>query len=278
VQSLNSFLGKKPVVTDRNENILVWNDGDEFTAASFTYLNYMLNLTSPISSEIELRNRMATLGIGTKEGFDINRFDEEIQKAIEEGVAEGLQEMKDFSAANTKDPLVSAKIFGTRDFLTKSAKENYKLDNFYMLRGVAALMGLYGNSGSEAIYPTYLLEAPGVPFDAASNKYTLTFKKDELPPVNSFWSLSMYDGKTQLFIENPLNRYLLNSNSMNDFVFGEDGSLTLCIQKDSPGKALEANWLPAPNGPFYCVMRLYGPQEEALSGAWVNPPWVKSIQ
>ena len=146
-----------------------------------------------------------------------------------------------------------------------------------MLRAVAAERGLYGNSGVEAIYPTYLLDESGDSFDAATFKYTLTFEKDELPPVEAFWSFSMYDGKTQLFIDNPLNRYLLNSSSLDEFVFGEDGSLTLYIQKDSPGEELEANWLPAPDGPFYCVMRLYGPKEEALSGEWINPPLVKAI-
>jgi hypothetical protein len=86
----------------------------------------------------------------------------------------------------------------------------------------------------------------------------------------------MYDGKTQLLIDNPLNRYLLNSPMMEQFVFGEDGSLTLYVQKESPGKKLESNWLPAPDGPFYAVMRLYGPKKEALEGKWVNPPLVKA--
>jgi hypothetical protein len=103
----------------------------------------------------------------------------------------------------------------------------------------------------------------------------MTFKKGELPPAKKFWSLSMYDGKTQLFIHNPLDRYLLNSSMMDNFVYNDDGSLTLYIQKDPPGAALEANWLPAPDGPFYCVMRLYGPEENALSGEWMNPPLVK---
>ena len=85
----------------------------------------------------------------------------------------------------------------------------------------------------------------------------------------------MYDGKTQLLIDNPLTRYLLNSPMMEQFVLNEDGSLTFYIQKESPGKELEANWLPAPDGPFYVVMRLYGPQKEALEGKWVNPPLVK---
>jgi hypothetical protein len=116
------------------------------------------------------------------------------------------------------------------------------------------------------------MESPGIPFNASKNNYKITFQKDELPPVNAFWSLSMYDGITQLFINNSLDRYLLNSNMMKNYVFDDDGSLTLYIQKDSPGVALESNWLPAPDGPFYCVLRLYGPKHEALMGKWINPP------
>ena len=111
--------------------------------------------------------------------------------------------------------------------------------------------------------------------DASKNNYTMTFKQAEFPPVSAFWSLTMYDGKTQLLIDNPLNRYLLNSPMMEQFALNEDGSLTLYVQKDSPGKELESNWLPAPDGPFYAVLRLYGPRAEALEGKWVSPPLFK---
>jgi len=276
ITGLSSFMGKEPIKSDKIENYIEWNDGDEYTTASFKYFNFMLNLTSPIASEVELRNKFAKLGIGTESGFDINDFDEETQKAIEEGVIEGLKDINDFAAeATSTDPLASTKTLGTRDFLTKSAKENYNLDNFYLMRAVAAKVGLYGNSAKEAIYPTYLMEAPGVPFDASKYNYTLTFKKDELPPVKAFWSFSMYDGITQLFINNELNRYLLTSNMLKDFVYNEDGSLTFYIQKDAPEEGLKSNWLPAPDGPFYAVMRLYGPKKEALSGEWKTPPLVK---
>ena len=153
--------------------------------------------------------------------------------------------------------------------------ENYQLEDFYVLRAVAAHRGLYGNSGAEAIYPTYLADSEGAPLNTAENEYTLTFQNGELPPVKAFWSLTMYDGKTQLFIHNPLDRYLLNSSMEGNFVYGDDGSLTLYIQKDPPGPELEANWLPAPDGPFYVVMRLYGPEDAALNGEWINPPLVK---
>ena len=278
LQGLNSFLGKESIKSDKIDNFLVWNDGDEFTTASFKYFNFMLNLTNQVASEVELINKFAKLGIGTENGFDINNFDEETQKAIEEGVKEGIKDMTDFADVNSTDPLVSAKIFGTRDFLTKSAKENYNSDNFYLMRAVAAQLGLYGNSGAEAIYPGYLMEAPGVPYDASKYNYTLSFQKDELPPVNAFWSLSMYDGITQLFIHNELDRYLLTSNMLKDFIYNEDGSLTLYIQKDAPEDTLKPNWLPAPDGPFYSILRLYGPKEEALNGEWVSPPMIKTIE
>ncbi len=276
LQALSNYLGKDSPETVSADNFPVWNEGDQFTAASFNYLDVMLKLAKPVASEKELRNKFAKLGIGTEKGFDISSFDEETQKAIEEGVKEGFSEMEKFIKEYSTDPLISAKVFGTRDFLSEKARGNFKLDDFYLLRAIAAHLGLYGNSGEEAIYPTYLTDSQGVPFTAAENKYSLTFKKDELPPVNAFWSLSMYDGKTQLFIHNNLDRYLLNSNDMEAFVYNDDGSLTLYIQKDSPGKELEPNWLPAPNGPFYCVMRLYGPKQAALSGEWVNPPMVNN--
>jgi hypothetical protein len=276
IQPLSAYLGNNAPKAALTGNFPVWNEGDQFTSASFNYLDIMLGLLKPVKQEKELMERFAKLGIGTNNSFDISGFNEDVQKAIEDGVEEGFQEIETFIKTYSSDPLASAKIFGTREFLENSAKENYQFEGFYILRAVAAHMGLYGNSGAEAIYPTYLKDSEGAPLSTADNKYTLTFQKDNLPPVKAFWSLTMYDGKTQLFIHNPLNRYLLNSNMKDDFVYGKDGSLTLYIQKDSPGKELESNWLPAPDGPFYMVLRLYGPKEEALEGKWINPLMVKA--
>ena len=276
LEGLSEYSGEASPEMSSTDNFPEWNEGDQFTSAGFRYLDVMMKLTDPVESENTLRERLARLGIGTEEGFDLNRFDPEIQQAISEGVKDGISEMEAFIAANSSDPLLSGKIFGTREFLSQSARKYFQLDDFYVLRATAAQTGLYGNSGFEAIYPVYLAESPGVPYNAAEHKYTLTFEKDQLPPVKAFWSLSMYDGRTQLFIHNELNRYLLNSNDLDRFVFNEDGSLTLYVQKESPGSALEQNWLPAPDGPFYCVMRLYGPKEEALSGSWKNPPLVRA--
>ena len=185
--------------------------------------------------------------------------------------------MEAFVEQESSDPLASAKIFGTREFLTTSAVENYGHENFYLMRMMAAHMGLYGNSAAEAIYPTYLTDSDGEPLDASKHNYTLTFTKEQRPPVKSFASLSMYDGQTQLFIHNPLDRYLLNTPMNIQFQIEADESVVFYIQKDSPGAEKEANWLPAPDGPFYIVLRLYGPEDEALEGKW-TPPAVQKVK
>ena len=116
------------------------------------------------------------------------------------------------------------------------------------------------------------IDNDGNKLDASQGNYTMIFAKGKLPPVKAFWSVTMYDGKTQLMIDNPIDRYLLNSPMLPDMRKNDDGSLTLYIQKDSPGKDLEANWLPAPDGPFYVLLRLYWPEEAFLDKTWTVPP------
>jgi hypothetical protein len=158
--------------------------------------------------------------------------------------------------------LTSANVFGTREFL----------QNNYLYRFLAAKLGIYGNSGEEAIYPPYFVDADGNKLNASQHRYTLHFENNQLPPANAFWSITMYDGQTQLLVRNSLQRYVLNSTMLDTFKFGEDGSLTFHIQKDSPGSDRESNWLPAPDGSFYLMMRIYLPKPEVLSGTWKQPP------
>lgn len=276
IQSLSSYLEKEAPVKSIQDNLPAWQEGDQFTAAAFVYMDAMLDLIDPIDEEKPLLEKFRKIGVGIGEDFNLDSFTSEVQDAIQEGVKEGMDEIQAFVEKYVDDPLISAKVFGTRNFLEESARDNFGLANGYLLRAVAAQRGLYGNSGAEATYPTYIFDNEGKPLDASKNNYTITFEKDALPPVKAFWSVTMYDGSTQLFIKNPLNRYLLNSTMMDDYILGANGSLTLYIQKDSPGKDLEPNWLPAPDGPFYCVMRLYGPEQSVLDGEWSEPPLVKT--
>jgi hypothetical protein len=150
------------------------------------------------------------------------------------------------------------------------------------IRAIAEEGYIYGNDATEAVYPMAKAERDGQPLDGSQHAYTLTFAPGQLPPVSAFWSLTIDDGKTQLLIKNPIARYLINSSMLSSLAKGPDGSVTIDIQRDSPGHTREANWLPAPNGPIYLVMRLYWPKTEAPSilppgnGTWQPPALVRA--
>jgi hypothetical protein len=277
LQPLSAFLGTEASPAAPKPDFPEWQEGSQFDERFFGYLDFMMGLLGqPAEGDQEFWDDLARLGIGPEGDFDFSALPNETQEALKAGVEEGFAEIEAFAKTSGTDPLGSAKTFGTRDFLNKSARENFQLDRPDLLRSAAAHTGLYGNSATEAIYPAYFADADKEPLDASKHSYTVTFGEDDLPPAKSFWSLTMYDGKTQLFIDNPLDRYLLNSTTMDRYVRGEDGSLTFHISRDSPGEELEPNWLPAPDGPFYLVMRLYGPESDALDGSWTPPPAKKA--
>ena len=236
------------------------------------YLDFLLQFCPEVPEEKELRSRFASIGIGPGKSFDFKDLDVAHKAEVAVGVKEGYDKIvkaKDDIGKDVNGWGVGS-AFGDRSF--------YK-DNF-LLRAAAALAGIYGNDAVEAMYPMAKADSAGQPLDGSKNKYTLTFATGQYPPVNAFWSVTMYDGKTQLLIDNPINRYLINSPMLPGMKKNKDGSLTIYIQKDSPGKDKESNWLPAPNGPIYMVMRLYWPKTEPPSilpageGTW-QPPAIK---
>ena len=147
----------------------------------------------------------------------------------------------------------------------------------WLKRAAGAKAGIYANDAIEATYPYTRVDGNGQTLDTSKHNYTLTFAAGETPPVNAFWSVTMYDGKSQHLIENPINRYIINSPMMPNMKKNDDGSLTIYIQHESPGADKEANWLPAPNDTVYLAMRLYWPKTEAPSilppgdGSWKPP-------
>jgi hypothetical protein len=144
--------------------------------------------------------------------------------------------------------------------------------NYYLKRAVVAQLGLGANLVEDAIYPLNLGDESGRPLHG-DHKYTITFAKGAMPPAEAFWSITLYDPEG-FQVANPLNRFAVSS--WMPFRTNPDGSLTLYFQSTSPGKAYEANWLPAPKGPFNLTMRLYAPRSEALTGRW-NPPVVSRV-
>jgi len=240
----------------------------------YAYLNAALEFI-PVTPEDEaIRTRLASIGIGPGKAFEFKQLSLDHKAAVLLAMKEGDDKVGKYLATGMKDlnGWRIGSLFGDRTF--------YNGD--WLKRAAAAQGGIYGNNAEEAMYPMAREDADGETLDASKHNYTLTFSAGNLPPVNAFWSVTMYDGKTQLLIKNPINRYLINSPMLPNMTKGEDGSLTIYIQKDSPGKEKESNWLPAPNGPVYLVMRLYWPKTEAPSilpvgeGTWSPPAVIKA--
>lgn len=277
VQPLSTYLGTDAPATPPLPDFPEWVEGSQFDERFFDYLDGMLKLIgSPGKGEEGLWEQLARLGIGPDGIYNFSKLPLPIQSALKAGVQDSSGDIKKFVVSQADDQLFSANLFGTREFLTQSARENYGFENSYLIRAAAAQIGLYGNSASEALYASYLKDSTGRLLLGSRKGYKMVFKAGELPPVSAFWSLSMYDGKTQLFVANPLERYVLNSNMMYTLKTEDDGSLELYISNDSPGTGLESNWLPAPSGRFYMILRLYGPQPRALDGQWL-PPAVQKL-
>ncbi len=240
----------------------------------FQYLDAALQVVPETEDDKAIRARLATIGIGPGKKFNVKDLSDEHKAAILLAMKEGDDKVDKYLASGMKDinGWQVGSMFGDRSF--------FKGD--WLKRAAAAKGGIYGNDAVEAMYPITRVDAAGQTIDTAKHNYTLTFPAGQLPPVNAFWSVTMYDGKSQLLIENPIGRYLINSPMLKAMKKNPDGSLTIYIQKDSPGKAKEANWLPAPNNTVYLVMRLYWPKTEAPSilpageGTWSPPGIVKA--
>jgi hypothetical protein len=241
----------KPLTADEEHNSLRF----------FSVLNFVFQFCPPNPTETAIRARFAKLGLGIGKTFDPDSLSPEMQKALKDGLADGWAAFAEYKEKEIDTGKTSSSDnFGTRAHLK----------NNYYARMAGAVLGIYGNAKEEALYPVYLNDANHEKLDG-SKKYTLHFAAGELPPVNAFWSVTLYELPSSLLYANPLNRYLINSPMIPSLKRDNDGGLTLYVQHDSPGTDHESNWLPAPAGPFFMAMRLYWPKSAALEGQWKAP-------
>ena len=240
----------------------------------FEFLDFALQFAPAQENEKEIRAALAKIGVGPGKTFNFKDLPLEQKLEVGLGMKEGEKKVEEAVAK------VGATVNGWQVSALPGDNAHYNGD--WLKRAVAAKAGIYGNNPAEATYPLTRVDADGQTLDGSKHNYTLTFAPGQEPPVNAFWSLTMYDGKSQLLIENPINRYLINSPMLPDMKKNADGSLTLHIQNKSPGADKEANGLPAPNDTIYLVMRLYWPKTESPSilppgeGTW-KPPGVKRV-
>ena len=261
-QPLSAFLGQTAPKVAAIDFVKPLTPEQQKTSIDFfKILNFVLTFCPTHPSETELMARFAEIGIGAGKNFDAGKLSPEMKNAVEQGISDAWSDFANLKKRYDAREVATGDVFGTRAYLK----------NNYLYRMTAGVRGIYGNSKQEAMYPLYGVDAAGQKLDG-TNRYTLRFGPGQLPPVNAFWSLTMYELPASLLVANPLNRYLLNSPMLPQFKLDANGGLTLLIQKESPGKDKEANWLPAPQGPFLVVMRLYWPKDEAVEGKWTAPP------
>jgi uncharacterized protein (TIGR03000 family) len=238
---------------------------DMDSAVYFNLLAKLLKDNPPAKADAPMVEKMAKIGLAPGKDFDLGKLDPAVAKALQGVPKAGLEKI----AAQFKT--VGKKVNGWEIFQKTGL---YGTD--YSTRALVTMVGLGANRPQDAIYPTSEADATGKQYSGA-NKYVMHFAKGKLPPVNGFWSLTMYDGDF-FFVKNPLNRYTLSQR--NKLSVNKDGSVDLYIQSENPGKDKEANWLPAPGGKFNLMLRLYWPKEKdpsIMDGTW-KPPGVKRVE
>jgi hypothetical protein len=224
----------------------------------FAYAAELLKLQPPHLTDEPIIARMKRIGIEPGKSFDIAKLDPAARKGIE-GAPTAAQKLMDW-----KVPTLAR----VANHWSMNTDTMGVYGNYYLKRAIVSQLGLGANLPEDAIYPLDLGDETGRPLDG-DNKYTITFEKGAAPPVDAFWSITLYDAQG-FQVANGLNRFAVSS--WMPFKHDPDGSLTLYFQNESPGKDKEANWLPAPKGPFNLTMRLYAPKSDALTGKWDPPP------
>ncbi len=236
------------------------------TAGYFDRMAALLADNPPPAADTEVVAKLARLGIVPGARFDPSKLDPAFARGLEKALPAALEKL---TAASKQ---AGAPVNGWR--VPSMKLGDYGTD--YGTRAVVALVGLGANLPADAIYPSAFVDAGGEPLSGA-HRYVLHFDKGQEPPVRAFWSVTMYDPES-FFVANPIGRYALSS--WMPFQRNADGSLDLYIQHESPGKAKEANWLPAPAGAFNVTMRMYWPNDTAPTihdGSW-KPPAIRKVE
>jgi hypothetical protein len=271
VQTLSAYTHQPPPPAPPPVDFPKFTD-DAFKSDFPKYLNFLLQFCPEVAEETAFRLRLATIDIGPGKPYDFATLSPgrkaEIESAVKDAYA-SIQDRRDQIGKNINSWRVGAP-YGNREY--------YHGDN--RSRAAAAMAAIYSSDPDELVSPWTRSSIIGAPLDGSKHNYTLTFADHNMPPVNAFWSVTMYDGKTQLLVENPINRYLISSTMLSNLKKNPDGGVTLYLQKDDPGPDKKANWLPAPSGPMYIVMRLYWPRKSpppsilpVMEGTW-DPPGV----
>lgn len=258
LQPLSAYLGKP--VAQAAPKILWkhWKEGAESRDEFWAYVNFLLPFTTPNPQDKPILDKMAKIGLGTHSA----KPTAEIQAAMRQGMHDAQAKLKKASTHIT-DPSL---FFRSRKDLNKD----------YFNRALGVKVGIFGNVKKVSVYFATAKDDKGEWFDGSKHDYSITFTKDQIPPAKNFWFFTMYKLPQRWLVDNSINRYSIGS-ATPGLKKGRDGSITLYFQTKSPDKEKESNWLPAPEGAFWPILRTYGPGKEILDGSW-KLPVVKQIR
>jgi hypothetical protein len=223
----------------------------------FSYLNKALRTNPQRTEEIALMTQFDAIGVGPFSEFNIDKLDPAIKAGLERAIPEA-RKMITYASRSTITPV--------NGWMTSNKSGRYGFD--YLRRAAKLVKGGVGSLPEESLYSTSLFDDHVEQF-SGKHRYSMTFKKGELPPVKEFWTLSTYRAEDSRFEQNAISRYSINSFSP-DLEYGTDGSLTIYFQRNPPAKG-NNNWLPTPAGKFFILMRQYEPMEVMLQGNYRLP-------
>jgi hypothetical protein len=272
---MNVFLGRTGAPVAPGITFPRYNPSRAKSAAFVDLLNFLLTEVVIVPEEEELMGRFLRIGIRAGAQSASRSLSPELRDALEEGVGRGMAAIE--KAAYDPSQLQGVALregHGWRGMAGMFGPGTL-MRTRYLARAVAAMIGLYGNDVEEAYYPVGNSDASGDPLDGSKQQYVMRFEKDELPAVDAFWSMTMYGLPDQLMVPNPIGRYSIGDRSK--LAYGKDGSLTIYIQRESPGEKKSSNWLPAPEGAFSLQFRMYLPKPESLDPLYL-PPAVQPLR
>jgi len=229
----------------------------------FEQLGDTLAINGAPAADAGLLGLFKNIGLTVDGGFDSSGLSAGEKKALAQAINDGEAMLAAKAASMGKQ---------VNGWQLSPVLDDY-FGNSYLFRAAIGYQAMFVNTPIEAYYPGVFKDADGKTLDGSAGKYMITFPKGQTPPVGAFWSVTMYDAKKRLMVDNSINRYKIGS--ADKLKAGADGSTTIYVQADSPGKDKESNWLPAPKEPFYMLMRMYLPDIEVLNGQYEIPGVVK---
>ncbi len=248
LQPLSAFPGQPAPPPAEALEWLGWENGTEFELGYWTHVARLLPLVEPLDVDADAYEALATLGIERGHGFELAALDDTQKAALQAGI----DDARALLATEAEQLTDGTKLFGSRSAVGQR----------YLDRALGVYVGIFGNTKNISVYLNRVVDDQGRPLDASKASYEMTFAEGELPPVDFFWSMTMYRLPERHLVANPIDRFSIGSTTPG-VVTAKDGSLTLYISAQPPGPEGHSNWLPAPDGPFWMVMRNYGPGESS---------------